>query len=1018
MKRYFYLIAAIAGLLMAASCQKENFEVAEGDYADVSFTTELPSGVATKAIADGQTVNKLYYEVYAAEDAEGTVAPVTKGDVTVTAGTASVNVRLIKNKPYTIFFWAQYEGENYTSPYTWTDLRNISVSYTNAVANDERRDAFYFVAKGVKYSGATTTPVTLTRPFAQVNVGTNDRAEFERDGVTLNGATSTITVTNVADTFEPFTNRATATGTTELTASFSTAAAIPAEELSVVVNNSNNTYDYLAMAYVLVPNATGEASSTSVSTISSDITLSGISDPISISYEGATVQQNRRTNLVGKLLTTTSSYDIVIDNNFVKPDNTYEYENVATTAEANAAFAEGKTSIKIEAIEETAATLTLPETTETTSVVLPETDAVVTFEYPAEATETPEVLNITAPEGADIVLDVPNTTVYVNGVLQTVTASTAQNTLIVEEGSVITELIIVKGNVRIEKGGKVEKITRSEDNTDTETKVYLGEGVVPPTVDPADPKIVFVPFTTPDATKTFVEQVAATTYGKVTLTENVVLDAPLTIEKNQEVIIDLNGYTISQSNEQTAAYSMIQNQGKLVLKDSKDTGKIVYGDTGNGGEYVSNTILNSGTMTIESGIFENHSGESVATNGYPHVIDNSGKLIINGGTFTNMADYSTIRIWCTEDDDTDVTINDGTFNGSIDLHNVNAKANKGTLTINGGTFNADTYTKCAVRLLGFGTDVDEINCYIYGGHFNGAIKLNNYVGGTFNSDVFHIIGGTFSSLTPLVYMGEGEQATFKIKDDMVLTEEESITIPAGANVTLDLNGYDINSAVNNNGKPSAIFSNYGILNLVNNSGNKSNVEFVAANPDMEKIPSYATNTITNYGTLTIDENVTVTNSSDGGASYAVDNLGYFTLNGGTLIGNRCALRIINSNAAAVEFTMNSGSIQASTPAWVQLPGNVSTVAPKITVNINGGKIESTKPSSEDNDVMYTYSFGNSHANTTINISGGEFLGGTVSIGSGYKGDIPTLNITGGVFEYDVVQWLPEDKFNVLYNKNK
>lgn len=1021
MKGYFYLIAAIAGLFMAASCQKENFEVAEGDYADVSFTTELPSGVATKAIADGQTVNTLYYEVYAS-NADGTVdtdaTVVTEGSVTVTAGTASVNVRLVKNKPYTVFFWAQYEGTGYTSPYTVTDLRKISVSYTNAVANDEKRDAFYFVAKGVKYSGATTTPVTLTRPFAQVNVGTNDRVEFERDGVTLNGATSKITVTNVADTFEPFTNRATATGTTELTASFSTAAAIPAEDLTVVVNNSNNTYDYLAMAYVLVPNATGETSSTSVSTISSDITLSGISDPISISYEGATVQQNRRTNLVGKLLTTTSSYDIVIDNNFVKPDNTYEYENVATTAEANAAFAEGKTSIKIEAIEETVATLTLPETTETTSVVLPETDAVVTFEYPTDATETPDVLNITAPEGTDIVLNVPETTVYVNGVLQTVTASTAQNTLIVEEGSVIKDLIIVKGNVRIEKGGKVEKITRSEDNTDTETKVYLGEGVDKPTVDPADTKLVLVPFTTPDATKTFVEQVAATTYGKVTLTENVVLDAPLTIEKNQEVIIDLNGYTISQSNEQTAAYSMIQNQGKLVLKDSKDTGKIVYGDTGNGGEYASNTILNLGTLTIESGIFENHSGEIVATNGYPHVIDNSGKLIINGGTFTNLADYSTIRILCTEDDDTDATINDGTFNGSIDLHNVNAKANKGTLTINGGTFNADTYTKCAVRLLGFGTDVDEINCYIYGGNFNGAIKLNNYVGGTFNSDVFHIIGGTFSSLTPLVYMGEGEQATFKIKDDMVLTEEESITIPAGANVTLDLNGYDINSAVYNNGKASAIFSNYGTLNLVNNSGNKSNVEFVAADPDMEKIPSYATNTITNYGTLTIDENVTVTNSSDGGASYAVDNLGYFTLNGGTLIGNRCALRIINSNAAAVEFTMNSGSIQASTPAWVQLPGNVSTVAPKITVNINGGKIASTKTSSEDNDVMYTYSFGNSHANTTINISGGEFLGGTVSIGSGYKGDIPTLNITGGVFEYDVVQWLSEDQFKVLYYKNK
>ena len=67
-------------------------------------------------------------------------------------------------------------------------------------------------------------------------------------------------------------------------------------------------------------------------------------------------------------------------------------------------------------------------------------------------------------------------------------------------------------------------------------------------------------------------------------------------------------------------------------------------------------------------------------------VSENSTVTINGGTFTNAANYSTIRIWCSDDDDTIVTINEGTFNGAIDFHNVSANPNKGTLTINGGTF--------------------------------------------------------------------------------------------------------------------------------------------------------------------------------------------------------------------------------------------------------------------------------------------------------------------------------------------
>ena len=247
--------------------------------------------------------------------------------------------------------------------------------------------------------------------------------------------------------------------------------------------------------------------------------------------------------------------------------------------------------------------------------------------------------------------------------------------------------------------------------------------------------------------------------GNITLTDNIDLSAlasmistkagaptyGLIIPADKSLVLDLNGNTLAQTVSQTGAYSMIQNNGNLTIVDSKGTGKIAYGDTGNGGNYVSNTIGNSGKLVIESGLIENNSSAAVAANGYPHPIDNSGELIINGGTLTNNANYSSMRIWCTTDDDTSVTINGGTFNGSIDFQTVNGDPNKGVLTINAGTFNPDTYTKSSVRLLGFGADVDEMFGYIKGGTFNGSVKIKKYGAvQELNSQVFYISGGIFS----------------------------------------------------------------------------------------------------------------------------------------------------------------------------------------------------------------------------------------------------------------------------------
>ena len=253
-------------------------------------------------------------------------------------------------------------------------------------------------------------------------------------------------------------------------------------------------------------------------------------------------------------------------------------------------------------------------------------------------------------------------------------------------------------------------------------------------------------------------------------------------------------------------------------------------------------------------------------------------------------------------------------------------------------------------------------------------------------------------------------------EDVVLsadvTVDSTMTIPKNEDVTLNLNGNDLNYAVSNTGA-SAIITNNGELSIIG----KGTIKFVAANPDMQSIPKYATNTITNEGTLIIGEGVVVENGSDGGASYAVDNKGVFILDGGTLIGERCALRIAKYNQDNVKFIMNSGLVKAQKPAWIQLPNNNPAVAPNISVEINGGTFETTNASSADNDLLYTYSFGNSHANTSIVINGGNFLGGTVSIGSGYYADVPALIINGGNFDYDVLQYTSDDTTRIIRSAN-
>ena len=280
--------------------------------------------------------------------------------------------------------------------------------------------------------------------------------------------------------------------------------------------------------------------------------------------------------------------------------------------------------------------------------------------------------------------------------------------------------------------------------------------------------------------------------------------AALTIEAGKKVTLDLGGFKLSYEKKPTSTFSMIENMGTLVISN----GTLDYTDTNTltaDVNYSSSTIRNAGTLTLENVTVLNNSNETVGDYGYPHCVDNFGTLTINSGTLTNNSKYSTVRIWCTEAGLSNVTINGGTFNGAIDFHNVSAKPNKGILTINGGTFNATPGTPNAIRLLDFGNDVDEMVATINGGTFNGAIVCRNYAGGTANSQVFFVKGGTFCDASVFEFLTDGAEVELgaDIETSQIITLTKSVkingndnTITSTADRLFNIDADNINVVIN------------------------------------------------------------------------------------------------------------------------------------------------------------------------------------------------------------------------------
>ena len=275
----------------------------------VTFSIEVPAAMQTKAIADGSNVDQLVYEVWLTKTLgnlkNGQLLYHSTVDNAFTDGKATLPLDLVNNQNFTVLFWAQNAA---AAAYDANDLTAVTYAKTSYLSNNDDLAAFYAVAyvadaKHVKKDGtATSGEVKLTRPFAQLNLGTlNVVKDF-----TVKLVSSTVTVDKAPTKFNVATNE------TSEEKSFTFADAnVPAGELEV----NGTKYQYVAMNYLFAGSNLTVDYTIKAELIPDGATTGTVSE-ITNQVKNVPVDENYRTNIIGNLLTSKTDYEIVIDAEF------------------------------------------------------------------------------------------------------------------------------------------------------------------------------------------------------------------------------------------------------------------------------------------------------------------------------------------------------------------------------------------------------------------------------------------------------------------------------------------------------------------------------------------------------------------------------------------------------------------------------------------------------------------------------------------------------------------------------
>lgn len=374
---------------------------------------------------------------------------------------------------------------------------------------------------------------------------------------------------------------------------------------------------------------------------------------------------------------------------------------------------------------------------------------------------------------------------------------------------------------------------------------------------------------------------AGTTESTIVLKNDVTGD--FTIAEDQNITLDLNGYTITNTSNHT-----ITNNGKLTIKDSstENTGTIdnvshgkatVWNNgttTLEGGNFIRSqeagidadhnggnsyyTLLNHGTMIVKDGVYVENNGKysSLFENGWQNGNDNdSGKnsvLTIEGGTFSG--GLNTIK----NDDYGELTINDGEF------ANVSQAVflNWNVAEVNGGTFAVENNAQPVI-----------LNGYLNGTMDQGQLTIHN---GTFTANES---GAFIKTMSGSKTTGEIEINGGNITGDIVLndvTDGATVTVADGVTINgnvqndgltdVTVTGATINGNLTNNGTGSISVTDTKVSGNVSNSQNgkmaiigsdvgsynnaNNNITFIDSTQKGEEIPNTAEGSVAMIGAST------------------------------------------------------------------------------------------------------------------------------------------------------------------------
>ena len=334
-----------AGMLLATSCIYEDIDTPQSaDEAKVSFALGLEGSIGTRAISDGAGVDKLVYAVYKIGEQgvyQEVIASAVENVENFVENGVNLSVPLAKGQSYCAAFWAQRGS---CSAYVTDDLTNVQVKYGKATNNNEARDAFCARTEVFDAEDGQIIDVTLKRPFAQVNVGVTKE---DWDNAVASGyvvAKSSAVITKAATSINLLTGEV---GPEEEDVVVEYLPAnIPSETLSVDTDGDGEKepFVWLSMSYILVADRSGVepfgAQSTTESMSFTFTPEAGTAIVLADGLSSVPVQRNWRTNIVGRILTGETAFNITVDPTY---DNDYKHKpviNVSNSEELYAAFVE------------------------------------------------------------------------------------------------------------------------------------------------------------------------------------------------------------------------------------------------------------------------------------------------------------------------------------------------------------------------------------------------------------------------------------------------------------------------------------------------------------------------------------------------------------------------------------------------------------------------------------------------------------------------------------------------------